>query len=69
MNLTDVRILVIGDRVWGRGKTLKEALANAHKPRKYIAYLCVDDTSVDPMGRFVFPKKDQAPVEFHRVGV
>jgi hypothetical protein len=69
LNLSDVQILVIGDRVWGRAKTLKEALKNAGKPRQYIAYLCTEGTALNSMGNITYPNEKQAPIEFHRVGI
>jgi hypothetical protein len=71
--VTCLRILVIGDRAWGRGPTLGEALDNLKKSggsRKcYIAYLAEADTYVDSMGYLSFPHHDNPPREFHRVGV
>jgi hypothetical protein len=56
-----MKVLVIGDRVWGRGPTLPEALeavrkANGRKPREYIVYACHPDTRVDDMGYMRHPK-------------
>jgi hypothetical protein len=31
-------VLVVGPNVWGKGKTLKDALEQAYKPKSYIAY-------------------------------
>lgn len=73
MKLSDVRILVIGDRVWATGKTLNEAVEKAKtiggkaSVKKYIAYLVQEGTKVDGMCWF-YPDEDSKPVEFHRVG-
>jgi hypothetical protein len=66
LTLETVKILVIGDRVWGKGDTLREALKKAGNPRRYIAYLCEETTKVDPDGCICFPT-GMRPREFHRV--
>lgn len=72
MKPEDMEILVIGDRAWGRAKTLSEALANMVKNggsrRCYIAYIATSDSRVDPDGSLCFPH-DCPPKEFHRVGI
>jgi hypothetical protein len=76
MKLRDIKILVTGDRCWGKGDTIAEALANASlaagkKQTKYFVYLAHPDTTVDDMGDFGFPSsKDHEfqPREIHRVG-
>ncbi len=51
----DMKVLVIGPYVWGRGDTLTEALVNADKPRYYVAYICHPDTWVDDGGCICYP--------------
>ena len=63
-----MKILVIGPNVWGRGDTLKEALKNASRPKKYIAYIAHPESRVDFMGNITFPM-DYPPKEIDRKGV
>lgn len=52
------KILAVGDRVWGKGDTIDEALKNmrANGPsKKYSLYRCHPDTRVDEDGRIVNP--------------
>lgn len=62
--LSDVRLLVLGPDVWGRGETLAEAMAKASNPKVYQVYLVHKDTRVDEMGGFVFPA-GYVPVKVH----
>jgi hypothetical protein len=70
--LTEVKILVISQNYWGKGKTLREALANMRKAggqtRRYVAYLAHPDSYVDGMGYITAPTGFR-PIEFHRVGI
>lgn len=71
MKPQDMKILVIGDQVWGKGDTLNEALKNMRKngqSKAYIAYIIHPDSWVDGMGSISYPT-DYPPKEFHRVGV
>lgn len=54
--LDKFKILVIGDRVWGKGLSLDEALQKASRPKAWQAFLCHADTTVDGTGRVEFPK-------------
>lgn len=68
----DMIILVVGDRAWGRGQTLDEALSQLKKAggskRCYIAYIAAPGTYIDEDGRTCFPQGNP-PKYFHRVGV
>lgn len=66
MKPEDMKILVIGDRVWGKGDTLKEALEKAQKPRHYFAYIIHPDSWVDECGSIV-SKTGFQPKKFHEV--
>lgn len=55
MKLNEVKILIIGQNVWGRGETVKEALQNAYNPKQYQVFVCHKDTRVDNTGRVSFP--------------
>ena len=70
MRLEDVKIMVIGPGVWGKGDTLTEALAMAKKAgdpcRHYLAYIIHPDTWVDDDGAICSPHEFR-PKEFHRV--
>ena len=58
MTVQDMKILVMGDnRCWGKGDTVAEALANARKPKRYIAYICHPKTQVDEMGYICTPAR------------
>jgi len=67
-----VKILAYGDRAWGKGGTLGEALKNLVKAggsrRRYIAYVVHPDTWITEMGYFCFPSGHE-PKEIHRVGL
>ena len=54
-SLDDVLVLVFGDRVWGKGPTLRAALDKARKPRKYVAFVVHKDTYVDDLGSLQYP--------------
>ncbi len=56
MSLDQVRIIVIGDRVWGKGLTIKEALDKADRPRAWQAFICHESTTLDAMGFVNYPK-------------
>lgn len=66
MKPEDMKILVIGDRVWGKGDTLKKALEKAQKPRHYFAYIIHPDSYVDEMGTLVY-NSDFPPKKIHEV--
>lgn len=69
LTLAEVRILVIGDRVWGKAKTLEAALSNAGRPKKYLAFLVHHETRVDEIsGGLIFPQPHE-PIEFIRKGI
>jgi hypothetical protein len=45
----DCKILTIGDRCWGKGDTLTQALKNMRKQgksKKYVAYIVHPDSSI-----------------------
>jgi hypothetical protein len=65
LKISEIKILVVGPNVWGRGDTLTEAIANASKPKQYIAYIVHPSTYVDGMGMLSYPG-DYPPKEFHR---
>lgn len=74
---SDYLWLVIGDRCWGRGKTLKDAKAECRKAagpnwRTYMAtllvYLVPPSTHVDEMGYMSWKKEDGLPTEAILVG-
>lgn len=68
--LNEVEILVIGDRCWGKGKTLDDALAVARAHggaagvRRYMAYLAHPKTYVEEM-TIASPAGNFSPVLFH----
>lgn len=71
MKPEDMKVLVIGAYVWGKGNTLTEALKNMRKngkSSKYIAYIVHPDSWVDGMGAISYPS-GYAPKEIHRVGI
>lgn len=56
----DVKILVIGDRVWGRGETVDEARRqckriNKKLPTRYIVYIATADVYIDDTGAICSP--------------
>lgn len=52
----DMKILVVGDRVWGKGDTIKEALGKCPgKTKYYNVYIAHPDTRVDEMGYLTYP--------------
>lgn len=61
MKLTDLKILVMGANVWGKGDTLAEALKNASKPTHYIAYIVHHSAYVDDMGYITWNTGDEYP--------
>jgi hypothetical protein len=71
MTLSDVRILVVGEDCWGKGRTIEEAmqncLRNAHRPKKYRVFVVHDNTTVDSAGRLNFPMP-HCPIEISRKG-
>ena len=71
MRLHEVRILVVGDRCWGKAKTLKQAMLNARKAggplKKYQVFLCREDVKLDGLGRIEFPRVDP-PIEIDSHG-
>jgi len=47
INIKDWDVIVVGDNhCWGRAPLLEEAVKNASRPRRYVAYLCHPDTTV-----------------------
>lgn len=62
-------VVVIGPGVWGKGKTLTEALKQAHRPKRYVAYFAPEDTAVDELGSLIYPSGDFYPVVIERKGV
>jgi hypothetical protein len=52
MSPQDMKMMVIGPNVWGKGDTLDEALEKAGRPKQYIAYIVHKDTMFDVYGRF-----------------
>lgn len=71
MNMNDVWVLVVGDRVWGKGETMKEALTKMRKngkSSKYLVYIAHKDSYVDDMGSLCYPK-DCPPKLIHKVGI
>jgi hypothetical protein len=51
--------VVIGDCVWGRGKTIQAAYEAAKKPKYYVVVQGVDGTRVDSTGH-VYLRMDNA---------
>ena len=43
--------IVVGDSVWGRGKTIQAAYNAAMKPKYYIVMEAVDGAFINQMGR------------------
>lgn len=66
MKPEEMKILVIGPYVWGKGDTIKEALEKAKKPRHYQAYIIHPKTYVDDMGTIVY-NVDFPPKKIHEV--
>ncbi len=65
----EMRVLVIGEGVWGKGDTLEEALKNAGRPKKYLVYVVHPDTQVNVMdGSLSFPL-GMNPKEIVRKGI
>ena len=76
MKMEEVVIITIGDRCWGKGLTLDEALANMVKEggssnrRHYVAFLAHKESYVDEVsGGISYPLAQGKPREIHRVGV
>jgi hypothetical protein len=71
LKLADVSFIVLGERVWGKGDTLTDALANMRKngsSSKYVAFVVHPDSNVNIMGNIGFPV-GFPPKEVHRVGI
>lgn len=68
MTPRDMKVLVIGDRVWGKGDTVDAALLAAGHPKEYMIYVAHPDTYVDKMGNFVMPSPADSPKRVHVVG-
>jgi len=74
MKPQDMKILAIGDRCWGKGNSVDEAIKNMrqHAPpearNRYILYVCHPDTRVCEDGALAFPH-DIPPKEIQRKGV
>lgn len=69
MKPEEMKVLVIGQFVWGIGDTLDEALRKMRKNGKskyYLAYIAHPKTYVDDGGSICFPEGFR-PKEFHRV--
>lgn len=52
-------ILVVGPNVWGKGRTVKEAKANAQNPKDYIVYAVpfpLEKIYVSDLGDVSWPK-------------
>lgn len=67
----DMKFIVMGDRIWGKGNTLTEAIANMRKngrSTKYVAYLVHPDSTVTDMGDISYPL-DFPPKKIHQVGI
>ena len=48
--LADLVVIVVGNNhAWGKGATLDEALANASRPQKWVAYVAKPDTQVSEL--------------------
>ena len=74
MNLSDLKVFVIGPNVWGKGDTIDEAVKNAGKPKQWVAYIAHNDTKVDPIdGGMSFPSGERPgqyqPKRIHGKGV
>src|SRR5690348_3496232 len=68
-HFADCCIIVIGNNhCWGKGDTLSEALRNASRPSKYIAYIGKNDTTVSEMDGALTWSKGFAPREIDRKG-
>jgi hypothetical protein len=72
MTPEQMKILVVGDRAWGKADTLGEALTNmvqsGGKRSQFIAYVVHPDSTITGMGDISYPT-DFPPKEIHRVGV
>lgn len=68
-SLDDVIVIVIGDRVWGRGPDVETAHRNARKPKKYIAYLAHSGSSVDEVSGGILYPLAYPPRELFRKGL
>lgn len=71
--LATFKILVLCQNYWGKGQTIKEALARIREesgryPRKYLVFACHPDTRVDDLGRLTYPR-DSPAREIDRVGL
>lgn len=59
MKPEDMKILVIGTGVWGKGDDVHEALAHMRREgsasKKYLVYIIHPDSYVDGMGRINYP--------------
>ena len=62
MNL-NFEILVYGQGVWGKGKTITEAMKNAGKPKWYIVYFAPAGAYVNEYGGIVSPNPTFGIVE------
>lgn len=70
--MTGLDILVVGDRCWGRGKTVEEALAKARKEggaagvRSYAVFLAAADSHVDEVNGGIFHPSGLRPAVIMR---
>lgn len=72
LTIQNAKIIAIGDRVWGKGDTIPEALANMRKNgkgNKYVLYLAHPDSGVDQVSGGITYPIDHPPKEIHRVGL
>lgn len=70
MKPEEMKILVVGDRVWGKGDTIGEALAKMKgngRSKEYVVFVCHPETRVDPDGFLNYPM-DFPPKEIDRKG-
>lgn len=68
----DMKILVVGDRAWGKGDTLRSALdelaRSGGRRNYYKAFIVHPDSYVTDMGSISYPL-DYPPKEFHKIGM
>ena len=58
----DAVIIAIGNNhCWGKGNTLEDALKNASRPQKWVAYICHADTTVSEMDGSLTWTRGHAP--------
>ena len=69
-HFADCCIIVIGDNhCWGKGATLQEAKKNASNPKKWIAFIGKNDTTISEFDGSLGWKTGFAPREIARHGI